>query len=102
MLRSWNEGHVLSDLYRVTHLLANLGWVDLDLGSSPGWWPPLGHCSYILPKQDVGTSQIKVNTTQVRQEMCHPAQSFCALAVDKKVIPRFDFNPVWVRMIALM
>ena len=24
-------------LYRVTHLLANQGWVDLDLGSSPGW-----------------------------------------------------------------
>ena len=22
--------------YRVTHLLANLGWVDFDLGSSPG------------------------------------------------------------------
>ena len=22
--------------YRVTHLVANLGWVDLDLGSSPG------------------------------------------------------------------
>ena len=24
--------------YRVAHLLANLGWVDFDLGSSPGWW----------------------------------------------------------------
>ena len=24
-------------LYRVTHLLANLGWVDFDLGCSPGW-----------------------------------------------------------------
>ena len=24
--------------YREFHLLANLGWVDLDLGSSPGWW----------------------------------------------------------------
>ena len=22
----------------VSHLVANLGWVDLDLGSSPGWW----------------------------------------------------------------
>ena len=22
-------------MYRVTHLVANLGWVDLDLGSSP-------------------------------------------------------------------
>ena len=27
--------------YRVTSLVANLGWVDLDLGSSPGWWPLL-------------------------------------------------------------
>ena len=24
--------------YRVGHLLADLGWVDLDLVSSPGWW----------------------------------------------------------------
>ena len=23
-------------MYRVTHLVGNLGWVDLDLGSSPG------------------------------------------------------------------
>ena len=27
--------------YRVTHMVANLGWVELDLGSSPGWWPLL-------------------------------------------------------------
>ena len=27
--------------YRVAHLLAILGWVDLDLGSSLGWWPLL-------------------------------------------------------------
>ena len=45
-----------------THLVANLGWVDFDLGSSPGWWP----------KQDGGTSQIKVNRTQVRHQMGHP------------------------------
>ena len=33
-----------------------LGWVDLDLGSSP---PLVGrYCSYLLPKQDGGTSQI--------------------------------------------
>ena len=24
--------------YRVRHLPGCLGWVDLDLGSSPGWW----------------------------------------------------------------
>ena len=28
-------------IYRVARLLANLGWVDFDLGSSPGWWPLL-------------------------------------------------------------
>ena len=25
-------------VYRVSHVLVDLGWVDLDLGSSPGWW----------------------------------------------------------------
>ena len=25
-------------MYRVTLVVAYLGWVDLDLGSSPGWW----------------------------------------------------------------
>ena len=55
------KGYLLQKLYRVTHLVANLGWVDLDLGSS-----------YLLPKQDGGTSQIKVNPTQVRHQMCHP------------------------------
>ena len=46
--------------YRVTHLVANLGWVDLVSGS------------YLLPKQDGGTSQIKDNPTQVRHQMGHP------------------------------
>ena len=43
-------------LYRVAHLLANLGWVDFDLVGR--------YCSYLLPKQDGGTSQIYVNITQ--------------------------------------
>ena len=47
--------------YRVTGGL-RLGWVDLDLGSSP---PLVGrYCSYLLPKQDGGTSQIHVNPTK--------------------------------------
>ena len=25
-------------VYRVTLVVEYLGWVDLDLGSSPGWW----------------------------------------------------------------
>ena len=24
--------------YRVRQVVVDLGWVDLDLGSSPGWW----------------------------------------------------------------
>ena len=24
--------------YRASHVLVDLGWVELDLGSSPGWW----------------------------------------------------------------
>ena len=26
------------NMYRVSHHVSDLGWVDLDLGSSPGWW----------------------------------------------------------------
>ena len=36
-----SESYLLAFLkvqYRVTHLLANLGWVDFDLGCSLGWW----------------------------------------------------------------
>ena len=25
-------------IYRASHVLVDLGWVDLDLRSSPGWW----------------------------------------------------------------
>ena len=60
-------------MYRVTHLLAD--WVGLTL-----IWdvPRLAgrYCSYLLPKQAGGTSQIKVNPTEVRQEMCHPVNMF--------------------------
>ena len=34
-----------------------LGWVDFDLGSSPGWWAATV-ATFILPKQDGGTFQI--------------------------------------------
>ena len=30
------------------------------------------YCSYLLPKQDGGTSQIKVNPTKVRHQICIP------------------------------
>ena len=33
----------------MSHLVADLGWVDLDLGSSP--WLVGCYCSYLLPRQ---------------------------------------------------
>jgi len=63
-------------MYRVTHLLANLGWVDLDLGCytlCPTAQPLLPNSHQ--PKQnraEGGKAKIKINLTQVRQEMCHP------------------------------
>ena len=33
------------------------------------------YLGYLLPKQDSGTSQITVNTTQIPQQMDHPVQS---------------------------
>ena len=57
--------------YRETHLLAD--WVGLTLI----WDVPrlVGrYCSYLLPKQAGGTPQIKVNPTQVRQQMSHPVK----------------------------
>ena len=95
--------------YRVTHLQANLGWVDFDLGCVPRlvgrycsyllpkqagghastlgffgrFWPKSRLSSFLLPepiqgpkknpmpKRAGGTPQIKVNPTEVRQQMCH-------------------------------
>ena len=60
----WGKAFTYSVLrvYRASHVLGDLGWVDLDLGSSPRL---VGrYCSYLLPKQGGGTSQIQVNKTQ--------------------------------------
>ena len=50
--------------YRAYRVLVDLGWVDLDLAF--GEFPQLVgcYCSYLLPKQGGGTSQIQVNITQ--------------------------------------
>ena len=42
--------------YRVSHLVADLGWVYLDLGSSPGWWAATV-ANYLLLRQGRGTCQ---------------------------------------------
>ena len=42
-------------MYRVTHLLKNLGWVDFHLGCSPQM---VGrYCSYLLPKQETNSEE---------------------------------------------
>ena len=72
----------IASKYRVAHLLANLGLVDLIWGV-----PPAGgrYCSYLLPKQGGGTFQIRVNQSQVRQEMVRPVQD--ALFADELEFP---------------
>ena len=63
-------------LYREVHLLANLGWVDFDFDC----FHPLPGSAWAdgklaeLAGQDGGTSQIKVNPTEVRQEIDLPVQ----------------------------
>ena len=68
--------------YRVTHLLANLGWVDFHLGCPAA--QPVLPISY-QPRQNQaegGTAKIKANPTQVRQEMCYPVCIY-----DRTVLP---------------
>ena len=67
-------------MYRVAHLVANLGWVDLNFDYStvclilPGlmgvWQKWLGSWGRR------GNSQIQVNRTQVRDQMVHPVHTY--------------------------
>ena len=62
--------------YRVTNLLVGLTWiltVPLSARFCLGWWE-FGRRGWAAG-QDGGTSQIKVNATQVRQEMGHPVHA---------------------------
>ena len=60
---SWGKTRItifvcLNAHYRASNVLEDLGWVDLDLGSSPGWWAAtVGHgtpctlfCVQLLPE----------------------------------------------------
>ena len=49
-------------VYRASHVLVDLGWVDFDFGSSPGWWAAT--VATYCPSRPGGTSQIQVNKTQ--------------------------------------
>ena len=65
-----------SVVYRVIHLVVHLGWVDFDLDvppSFPAAQPFLPN--FYQPMQnwaDSGTLKIRVNPTQVDDEMNHP------------------------------
>ena len=54
--------------YRVTHLLSDLGWVDLDFGCST--------VHLLGQHRSCSTAQTEVNPTQVREEMDHPVSVF--------------------------
>ena len=60
-------------LYRVNHLLANLGWVDFDFACSTLCLVLPGLMGNWQNQAEGGTGKIKVNPTEVPQEMCHPA-----------------------------
>ena len=75
------------DYIHMTHHISDLGWVDLDLGSSSGWWAAtkatyspgrIVHgkldCN-IKMSLDSGTSKISVNPIQVRQVMVQPVKA---------------------------
>ena len=74
-------------MYRVAHLVANLGWVDLNFDYStvclilPGlmgvWQKRLGSWARWW------NSQIQVNRTQVRHQMGHPVQLLAILHESK-------------------
>ena len=58
--------------YRVGHLLADLGWVDLDLGCSTIMLGAVGSYRSGPPAWEL------VNPTQVCEEMPHPVQSIAS------------------------
>ena len=50
--------------YRVTQKVLDLGWVDLDLGTSPGWWAAT--VAIYCPRR--GVEHLKFESTQPRSE----------------------------------
>ena len=70
------DGHWI---YSVSHMVVDLGWVDIDLGvplSCPSAQPLLPNSNQ--PRQiwaDSETPKIQVNPTQVLRQMNHPVHS---------------------------
>ena len=62
-------------MYSVIDLLRDLGWVDFDFGvptSCPAAQPLLPNSHSQQNWTDGGTNKIKVNPTQVSEQMNHP------------------------------
>ena len=58
----------LSSDYRVSHLVADLGWVDLDLGSSAGCWAAIVATYYpgrVVEHSKSKLTQPRYSTTRV-------------------------------------
>ena len=64
--------------------------------------PPAGgsYCSYLLPKQDGETSQIKVNPSQVRHQMGHPVQ--CSGKILCSMAHSHTFHTRWKLIITML
>ena len=84
------ETLVVNAKYRVSHLVANLGWVELNLGSSLGW----------LAIQWVATAQAgwwnipnPCQQNPVRDQMGHPVLKLCPQVVLKLVPPSIELHP---------
>ena len=77
--------------YRVVLVVWQLGWVELDLRSSPS-------CSYLLPKYHCGgTSQIWVNPTQLSDQHNQPV--VCCNASGMSALPLFTPSHFHVKII---
>ena len=74
----FNDNKRMNTLYRVTHLLANLGWADFDLDvppSCPAAHPLLPNSHQPEQNQaDSGTVKIQVNPTQVLGQTNYPVE----------------------------
>ena len=60
-----NDGNTDGEMiYRVILAVSELGWFGIELRCSLGWLAGI-YGSYLLPKQDGGTSQNEVDPTQL-------------------------------------
>ena len=56
------------------------------------------YCSYLLPKQDGGTSQIQVNPTQLRDHQNHPVARLIPIIATGNDIS----NPIFYLLVSII